>query len=119
MSVAHDLDLLAEQRRKETARKLVAEAAHDLYQFRRRTAALEGGDHATWADARLLAQGLIRAAAPLDLGLLVACAKEVLLFAEKRVDGEAVSPDLTLYLLSALDTLGMELERLRHDRDLR
>jgi len=119
MSVAHDLNALEEQKRKEDARKLVGESAHRLYELRRRTTALETGDVAAWDEAGALANDLIRAAAPLDLGLLVACAKEVLHFTARRAAGPPYEPNLVLYLLSALDTLGMELERLRHDKDLR
>jgi hypothetical protein len=119
MAVAHDLNLLAEQQRKETARVFVLESAQRLYKLRQKTASLEAGDLQAWQDARTLAQDLVRAATPLGLGLLVACAKEVLHFAERRFSAERMVPDLSLYMLSALATLGMELERLEHDHDLR
>ena len=119
MAVAHDLNLLAEQQRKETARAFVVASAQRLYQLRQQTASLEAGKLDAWQDARLLAQELIRSANPLGLGLLAACAKEVLHFAERRFSAEKMVPDLALYMLSALATLGMELERLEHDHDLR
>jgi hypothetical protein len=119
MSVAHDLNALEEQKRKESARKLVGDAAHRLYELRRKTALLESGDPIAWEEAAALARSLIDAAAPLDLGLLVACAKEVLHFATRRAAGAPFEANLVLYLLSGLDTLGMELERLRHDQELR
>lgn len=119
MAVAHDLDLLAEQRRKESARKFVIETAHRLYQFRQRTAALEAGEVQAWQDARLLAQEVVRGASPLGLGLLGACAREVQHFADRRFEPGSLPPNLSLYMLSALDTLAMELERLQHDQDLR
>lgn len=119
MSVAHDLNALEEQKRKEDARKLVHESAWRLHELRRKTALLEAGDAGAWEEAGALARDVIRAAVPLDLGLLVACAKEVLHFTVLRAAGTPYDANLVLYLLSALDTLGMELERLRHDKELR
>ncbi len=119
MSVAHDLNLLEEQKRKEAARKLVAEAARKLQGFRMKSRLIETDDETAWQEARFMAQELIWAATPLDLRLLVACSNEVLHFVERRFAGEPLHPDLALYMLSALDTLGMELERLQCDRDLR
>jgi hypothetical protein len=119
MSVAHDLDALEEQKRREAARRLVDETAHRLYELRRNTPLLEAGDFETWEQAGTLARELIRAGTALDLGLLVACAKEVLHFATRRTAGPPPEANLVLYLLTSLDTLGMELERLRHDKDLR
>jgi hypothetical protein len=119
MSVAHDLNSLEEQKRKEAARKLVDDAAHRLYELRRKTPHLESGDFGAWETADALAREIIRAGAALDLGLLVACAKEVAHFTALRAAGSPLEPDLVLYLLTGLDTLGMELERLRHDKDLR
>jgi hypothetical protein len=119
MSVAHDLDALEEQKRREAARRFVDETAHRLYELRRKTALLEAGDFETWEQAGALARELVRAGTALDLGLLVACAKEVLHFATRRPADAPTDPNLVLYLLTGLDTLGMELERLRHDKDLR
>lgn len=119
MSVAHDLNSLEEQKRKEAARRLVTDATHRLHELRRKTHSIEHGDVAAWEAAHALAHDLVRAGAPLDLGLLVACAKEVLHFTTRRAAGAALEPDLVLYLLTGLDTLGMELERLRYDKDLR
>jgi hypothetical protein len=119
MSVAHDLNALEEQKRKEAARKLVTDAVQRLHELRRKTPLIEHGDVAAWDEVAALAHDLIRAGAPLDLGLLTACAKEVLLFTARRKAGAPFEPDLVLYLLTGLDTLGMELERLRYDKDLR
>jgi hypothetical protein len=119
MTVAHDLNPLEEHQRKDAARNFVFDASQTLYRFRQRTSELEAGDEAAWHDARSIAQDLIRGATPLQLGLLVACGKEVMIFADRFFAGEPLQPDLTLYMLSALDTVGMELERLQHDRDLR
>ena len=119
MSVAHDLNALDEQRRKEAARQLVADAARRLYLLRQKSALIESGDAAIWEETGTMAHELIRAGAPLDLGLLVACAKEVLHFTTRRAAGPPHEPKLVFYLVCALDTLGMELERLRCDRDLR
>lgn len=119
MSVAHDLNALEEQKRKEAARRLVSDAAQRLHELRRKTHSLQFGDAEAWAEADALAQDVIRGATPLDLGLLVACAREVLHFTARRAAGRAPDHDLVLYLLTSLDTLGMELERLRCDKDLR
>ncbi len=119
MAVAHDLNLLAEQQRKDSARKFVIESAHRLYEFRRRIASLEAGEFQAWQDARTLAQDIIRGASPLGLGLLSACAREVQHFADRRFEPGSLPPNLSLYMMSALDTLAMELERLEHDQDLR
>ena len=118
MSVAHDLNALEEQRRKDAARQFVTDAAHRLYALRHKTRLLEAGDAAAWEQAGAFAQEMIRAGTTLELGLLVACAKEVLHFTARKV-AAPYEPNLTLYLLSGLDTLAMELERLRHDKDLR
>ena len=119
MSVAHDLNALEEQKRKEAARKIVIDSAHRLYELRRKTVLLEAGDIGAWTDADTLARDLIRDGATLDLGLLVACAKEVLHFTTRRAAGAPLDANFVLYLLTGLDTLGMELERLRCDKDLR
>jgi hypothetical protein len=119
MSVAHDLNSLEEQKRKDAARKLVTHAAQRLYELRRKSHLIEQGDATAWEEAGALAQDVVRTASTLDLGLLVACAKEVLHFTAQRAAGTPHEPDLVLYLLTGLDTLGMELERLRHDKDLR
>jgi hypothetical protein len=119
MSVANDFDPIAEERRKELARALIRKAMRALLDLRLKSTSLEQGDQATWQETRFFAQELIREAAPLELPLLVACAKEVLAFTEKKFAGEPLFPDLVLYTISALDTVAMELERLRHDRDLR
>lgn len=118
MSVAHDLNALEEQRRKEAARELVIDAAQRLSVMRLDTRLIEAGDGAAWEAAGAFAQELIRRGTTLELGLLVACAKEVLHFTARKVVAPR-EPNLVLYLLSGLDTLAMELERLRHDKDLR
>jgi hypothetical protein len=118
MSVAHDFDPVAEERRKELSRALLRKIGQELRALRAKNSDLEANDAATWQEARHLAREVIREAAPLELGLLIACAKEVLIFAERRFGEGPVRPDVVLYLLSALDTLGMEVERLRHDRGL-
>ena len=119
MSVAHDLNALEEQKRKEAARKLVNDSAQRLYALRHRTIDLEAGHAAAWDAADALARDLIREGAALDLGLLVACAQEVFHFTTRRASGAPLEPNIVLYLLTGLDTLGMELERLRCDKDLR
>jgi hypothetical protein len=118
MSAANHFDPIAEEKRKEQARVLVRQLTLELRALRMQFAKLEAGDTRVWQHARLLAQGVIRDAAHLELGLLVACAREVEIFAERRFAGEPTDGDLTLYLMSALDTLAMELERLRHDQGL-
>jgi hypothetical protein len=118
MSVAHDLNALEEQRRKDAAREFVSDAAHRLSRLRQKTRLLEAGDPPVWEEARRFAQEVIRRGATLELGLLVACAKEVLHFTARKIAAPR-EPNLELYLLSGLDTLAMELERLRHDKDLR
>jgi hypothetical protein len=118
MSVAHDLNALDEQKRKETARRLVNDAARRLAVMRQHTRLLEAGDVAAWEDAAAFARDLVRAGTELELGLLVACAREVLHFTARKITAPR-EPNLVLYLLSGLDTLAMELERLRHDKDLR
>jgi len=118
MSVAHDLNALEEQKRKEAALKIVNDAAHRLSRMRHHTRLIEAGDVAAWDEAAAFAHEMIRAGTTHELGLLVACAKEVLHFTARRI-AAPYEPNLVLYLLSGLDTLAMELERLRHDRDLR
>src|SRR5215475_1511640 len=102
MSVAHDLNALEEQKRKEAARKLVFDSAQRVFDLRRKADLLGAGHPATWEEAGALARELIRAAGPLDLGLLVACAKEVLHFTTRRRAGPPFEPSLGLYLVSAL-----------------
>lgn len=119
MSVAHDLNALEEQKRKEAARNLVSEAFRRVQALRRRSDFLEAGHAPSWEEAGVLANDLIRAAGPLDLGLLVACAKEVLHFTTRRASGAPLEPNLALYLVTGLDTLALELERLRSDKGLR
>jgi hypothetical protein len=119
MSVAHDLDALDERKRKDAALELVNGAAHRLHALRHNTSLVERGDVAAWEQIEAFARELIRLGQPLELGLLVACAKEVLHFTARRKAGAPCEPNLVLYLLSGLDTLAMELERLRHDKDLR
>lgn len=119
MSVAHDFDPVAEEKRKELARAVVRKATEALQALRSKVAELEAGDPGTWQEARYLAQEVIRGAGPLGLGLMSACAKEVLLFADRRFATESVSPQLALIMLSALDTLEMEVSRLRADHNLR
>jgi hypothetical protein len=119
MSVAHDFDPLAEERRKELRRALLRKIGQELRDLRMKAPELQANDVATWQEARHLAREVIREATPLDLGLLIACAKEVLIFAEQRFAEGPARPEVVLYLLSALDTLGMEVERLRYDRGLR
>jgi hypothetical protein len=119
MSVANDLDPVAEEQRKHHARSLIEKSQRRLLDLRAKSARLDSGDAEAWREAGAFAQMLIREATPLDLPLLVACAREVLLFAEKRLAGEPLYPHLVLYMLSALDTVGMELDRLRHDRSLK
>jgi hypothetical protein len=104
MSVAHDLDFIADEKRKEAARLLVREYSQVLYAFRRQGTLLEAGDLATWRQARNIALEITQKGSQLGLGLLVACAKEVLVFADRRLEASRV---------------GMELERLQHDRDLK
>jgi hypothetical protein len=116
MSAANHFDPLAEEKRREQARSLVRHLTLELRALRMQFGKLEAGDTRVWEHARLLAQGVIRDALPLDLGLLVACAREVEIFAGRQFEGERA--EVTLYLMSALDTLAMELERLRHDQGL-
>jgi hypothetical protein len=119
MSVAHDFDPVAEEKRRELRRALLRKVGHELRELRLKTGQLEANDAAAWQQARHFAQEIIREATPLELGLLIACAREALIFVERRFAGEPIHPDVLLYLLSALDTLSMEVERLRYDRGLR
>ncbi|HTU65309.1 MAG TPA: hypothetical protein VMF52_05130 [Steroidobacteraceae bacterium] len=119
MSVAHDLNVIDEQKRKESAQTLVAETSRQLRELRLGTAALESGDDAQWREARVFALELIQAATPLELSLLIACAKEVLHFSERRFAFNTNPQTITLYMLSALETLALELERLKRDPNAR
>ena len=119
MSVANDLNALDERKRQDAARKLIAEAMQRLSELRRKTDLLEAGVRATWEETNTLAMHLVQVGGPLDLGLLVACAREVLHFTTRRLGGEEMTPQLALYLQSALDTLEMELDRLDRDQELR
>jgi len=119
MSVAHDIDPVEEEKRREQSRRFIRATLLQLQNLRIKTANFEAGDQATWHEARFMAQQVIKEAEGLKLGLLSACAKEVLHFAVKFFSAEPHPPYLKLYMFSALDTLEMELERLRHDQGLR
>jgi hypothetical protein len=119
MNVAHDVNSIEEARRKEAARTLVRKTIRALYGLRLRRALIESGDLGIWVEAHSLAENVIASATPLELKLLVACAREVAQFAGGHDGIAKPRREMTLNLLSSLDTLGMELERLKNDRDLR
>jgi hypothetical protein len=119
MNAANDLDPIAEELRRERVQALLRRSMRILLDLRLASAKLDTGDPGTWQQVRSFSQELVRESTLLDLPLLLACAREALVFAEKRFAGAPLYPDLVLYMLSALDTLAMEVERLRHDRDLR
>jgi hypothetical protein len=106
-------------RRKELARAFVARAERQLDALVARLPEFELVDHAIWRDTRLYADEVQLRAIQLQLPVLAACAGELLQITTRpfaEVDGRHA--ELVLYVRGALDTIALELVRLRHDRDL-
>lgn len=118
MSVAHDLNRIDEEKRKEAARALIVALEPTLQGLRSRVSEFSTGDLGIWRETRVFAQEAIRAATPLELHLLVACAKEVLYFTEVKFSTGSIYPRVATHMSSALDTVAMELMRLKTAREL-
>jgi hypothetical protein len=100
--------------RERQAREFLADATRDLQRTRALAVRLESGDRAAWAEVQNLAHNMAARAAALKLGLLDACARELENLADEHLAGAPLDGFLLHCLASALETVALEIESLKH-----
>ena len=84
----------------------------DVEHARRSVPELIAADQAAWQELRFAAQRAASMAKTLELGVLESCARELAMLANEKFAGRALDADFLLTVTSAIEVVGIELERL-------
>ena len=84
----------------------------DVEHLRRSVPELIAADQAAWQELRFSAQRAAGMAKTLELGVLESCARELAMLANEKFAGRALDADFLLTVTSAIEVVGIELDRL-------
>ena len=107
----------AEEKRKQLVELFLQRTLGDVEHMRRSVPHLIAGDQAAWQELRFTAQRAAGMGKTLDLGVLGACAAELAALAEEKFNGAALDAHFLLSVTSAIEVVGIELDRLANERD--
>lgn len=113
MTVGHFSEPDSEEARRRETEQFLLRTSSDVTKMRESVSQLEKGDQACWQELRFLAQQIAGTAAKLQVGIVSACAKEIEKLAEEQFAGVTVDAFFMLCTTSAIETLAMELKRVR------
>jgi hypothetical protein len=105
----------AEIKRKQLIELFLQRTLEDVEHMRRNVPELIAADQAAWQELRFGAQRAAGMAKTLELGLLSACARELASLAEEKFAGKALDATFLLAVTSAIEVVGIELDRLRRE----
>ena len=105
----------AEDKRKQLVELFLQRTLEDVEHMRRNVPQLIAADQAAWQELRFAAQRAAGMAKTLDLGVLAACARELATLAEERFGGKTLDAPFLLAVTSAIEVVGIELDRLRRE----
>jgi hypothetical protein len=112
MNDVHDSGSTAGEKRKQLVELLLQRTLEDVEHMRRSVPQLIAADQAAWQELRFSAQRAAGMAKTLDLGLLAACARELGQLADEKFSGKPLDAPFLLAVTSAIEVLGIELDRL-------
>jgi hypothetical protein len=113
MSVARFSEPAAEEARRRETEQFLLMTVSAIERMRQSVPQLEKGDQATWQELRFASHNLVEKAAKLEVGIVGACAKEIEKLAEEKFAGAVIDDFFMLCATSAIETLSMEVKRLR------
>ncbi|MEJ0085759.1 MAG: hypothetical protein WDO72_08760 [Pseudomonadota bacterium] len=102
----------AEEQRKQLVELFLQRTLEDVEHMRRSVPQLIAADQAAWQELRFAARRAGGMAKTLELGLLAACAKELVALADEKFAGKPLDAPFLLAVTSAIEVVGIELERL-------
>jgi hypothetical protein len=112
MNDAHASGSKTEEKRKQLVELFLQRTLEDVEHMRRSVPQLIGGDPAAWQELRFSAQRAAGMARTLELGLLAACARELIGLADEKFAGKPLDAPFLLAVTSAIEVVGIELDRL-------
>ena len=105
-------DPSADDKRKQLTRLFLQRTLGDIEEMRRNVPQLIAGDPVAWQELRFAAQRASGAARSLELGILGACAAELVAIAEEKFAGAKLDARFLLSTTTAIETVAIELNRL-------
>ena len=112
MNDVHSSGSTTEKKRQQLVELFLQRTLEDVEHVRRSVPELIAADQAAWQELRFSAQRAASMARTLELGILEACARELTTLANERFAGKALDADFLLTVTSAIEMVGLELERL-------
>jgi hypothetical protein len=113
MNDVHHTGSTTAEKRKQLVGLFLQRTLDDVEHARRSVPELIAGDQPAWQELRFSAQRAAGMARTLELGLLEVCARELATLADGRVPGQALDAQFLLAVTSAIEVMGIELERLQ------
>lgn len=107
----------AEEKRKQLIELFLQRTLEDVEHMRRGVPQLIAADQAEWQGLRFAAQRAAGMARTLELGVLAACARELAALADEKFAGKALDAPFLLAVTSAIEVMGIELDRLAKERN--
>jgi hypothetical protein len=105
----------AEEKRKQLIQLFLQRTLEDVEHMRRNVPQLIAADQAAWQELRFAAQRAAGMAKTMELGLLAACARELAMLADEKFAGKSLDAHFLLTVTSAIEVVGIELDRLVKD----
>jgi hypothetical protein len=101
-----------EIKRKQLVELFMQRTLEDVEHMRRSVPQLIAGDPSAWQELRFSAQRAAGMARTMELGLLAACAHELVGLADEKFAGKPLDAHFLLSVTSAIEVVGIELDRL-------
>ena len=105
----------AEEKRKQLIELFLKRTLEDVEHMRRSVPQLIGGDQAAWQELRFAAQRSAGMAKSLELGVLGACAAELVALANEKFAGAALDAHFLMSVTSAIELVAIEVNRLERE----
>jgi hypothetical protein len=105
-------DSSADEKRKQLILLFLQRTLGDVEQMRRNVPQLIAGDSAAWQETRFGAQRAAGMARSLDLGVLAACAVELVSLTEEKFAGASLDAYFLLSTTTAIEMVAIEVNRL-------
>lgn len=93
-------------------KQFIARSLDEIDHMRRCIPQLIKGDAATWQEVRFSAQRITSTATSLELGVLAACARELVALTDERFAGVQLNEHFLLSVTSGIEILAIELNQL-------
>jgi hypothetical protein len=108
-------DPAAEAKRRKLIEEFLQRTRGEVQQMLASLPQLEAGDAAAWQEVRFFAQRIVVTSEQLKLGIMRGCASDLEKIAQDRFSGKPLTAFVVQCLLSGIDMLSMEVDRLASD----